>query len=216
MKILAIDTAGADCGVALYDAASTTLLASEQETIVKGHAERLMAMIEAVLGHAGVSMADIDRVAVSVGPGSFTGIRVGVSTARGLGLALEVPVLGISSLQALAHAAAGNGRPVLALIDAKRGEVFAQVFDEAKKALSEPAAMTIEDARALQDQYPQAILAGSGVRLLSGAEPAISIYPVAAIAQLAADANNATPKPAPLYLRGPDAKPQTGFAVARQ
>ncbi len=94
MIVLALDTAGVDCAAALYDSETGRVLAEVCETIGKGHAERLMAMIDEALAASGLALADLDRVAVTVGPGSFTGIRVGVAAARGLALALGIEAVG--------------------------------------------------------------------------------------------------------------------------
>jgi tRNA threonylcarbamoyl adenosine modification protein YeaZ len=112
MLLLAFDTAGPQCAVALArgDQDSFEILAGATERIVRGHAERLMPMIEAALDQSGLSFGDIDRIAVTIGPGSFTGVRVGVAAGRGLGLALGIPVLGIGTLHALAAMAVESHR----------------------------------------------------------------------------------------------------------
>src|SRR4051812_18694458 len=104
MLVLAIDTAGPDCAVALarFDADRIEILARGAESIGRGHAERLLPIIESVLSQAGCSFHDLDRVAVTVGPGSFTGVRVGIAAARGLALALNIPAVGVGTLDALA------------------------------------------------------------------------------------------------------------------
>src|SRR5687767_11705385 len=124
MKLLALDTAANLCSVAVLDVESGTILAASSEDIGKGHAERLMTAIEQVAATARISIADIGKIAVSIGPGSFTGVRVGVSTARGFALALKCPAVGISTLQALAYDAAKqfSHRPILSIIDARRDE----------------------------------------------------------------------------------------------
>lgn len=105
MIVLAIDTAGVDCSAAVYDAQNSVVLAEVSETLGKGHAERLMAMIDEALAKAGRDLREVSRIAVTVGPGSFTGIRVGVAAARGLALALGVECVGVSTLAVLAATA---------------------------------------------------------------------------------------------------------------
>ncbi|MGQ3295635.1 MAG: tRNA (adenosine(37)-N6)-threonylcarbamoyltransferase complex dimerization subunit type 1 TsaB, partial [Shinella sp.] len=102
MILLAIDTAGTGCYAALYDTDQDTILGAAGADIGRGHAERLMDFVDAALDAAGMTLQDIGRIAVTVGPGSFTGIRVGVAAARGLALALGVPAVGVSTLAALA------------------------------------------------------------------------------------------------------------------
>ncbi|MCO6187377.1 tRNA (adenosine(37)-N6)-threonylcarbamoyltransferase complex dimerization subunit type 1 TsaB [Rhizobium sp. L1K21] len=218
MKLLAIDTSGADCSAAVYDCDAAAVLAERQETIGKGHAEKLMGMIDAVLHDCGLDMAEIGKIGVVVGPGSFTGIRVGVSVARGFGLALGVPLASVTTLETLAYDAvrqSGSEEPILTVMDAKRGQVYLQLFGADGGALDDPFVMEIDAARAFYAANP-ARLAGSGSALLRGfeASPEIDHLPIDVVAAIAA--RKATGKPAPLYLRGPDAKPQAGFAVARQ
>lgn len=219
MIILAIDTAGADCAAALYDSGRGVVLAERTETIGKGHAERLMAIIDAVMVSAGLPLQAVERVAVVVGPGSFTGIRVGVAAARGFALALGVEVVGVSTLAVIATETlegreAGDDRPVIAAIDAKRDELYLQVFSASGAPLSQAMAVSVEEGRIISAGYPASTLAGSGSRLLAWREeqPSTDRFPIGLVASLGAIS---TEKPKPLYLRGPDVRPQEGFAVAR-
>ena len=217
MIVLAIDTAGADCSAALYDATEDRLIAAETETLGKGHAERLMGMIGAVFAKGGVSRDAVDLVGVTIGPGSFTGIRVGVAAARGFGLALSVPVAGVTTLEALASCAfsAGATAPLIAAIDAKRDEIYAQIFEGRLAPRDEPMALNVLDAKAL--------LTENGITLVgTGADPMGQVsafadqYDILSVARIAATRAKAPGKAAPLYLRGPDAKPQAGFAIERR
>ncbi|MCM2291561.1 tRNA (adenosine(37)-N6)-threonylcarbamoyltransferase complex dimerization subunit type 1 TsaB [Allorhizobium sp. BGMRC 0089] len=214
MILLALDTAGADCAVALYDSERDNLLSCVSETIGRGHAERLMGMVDAALDTAGLTLEHVGRVAVTVGPGSFTGIRVGLAAARGLALGLGVECVGIGTLPVLAadwRKRHGRG-PVLAAMDAKRGEVYAQCFDAAGHPFADPGLLSLDDFLRLAGDW-QGAIAGSG-RALMGEEPMPDHFPIAEVARLGAAAPYSG-KPKPLYLRGPDAKPQTGFAVER-
>ena len=216
MIILALDTAGVDCSVAILDGRTGGVLASRTERLGKGHAERLMPMLNEVLAEAGIALTAVGRIAVTVGPGSFTGIRTGVAAARGLSLALKVPSVGISTLSMLAAEwqAEHPGLPVIAAIDARRGEIYAQAFAADGEALGEPAALDVEGARALAARHGAAVT-GSAAPLLDGlpaGEP--DHFPPALAARLALAIENAD-KPKPLYLRAPDAKPQAGFALSR-
>ena len=222
MIVLALDTAGVDCAAAVYDSGGDRLLGDITETIGKGHAEHLIALIDRVLAKAGLTLDQIERIAVTVGPGSFTGIRVGVAAARGFALALGIPAVGVTTLAVIAavHRPQAAGRPILVAMDAKRGEVYLQTFGADGLPVNEPQAMLIEDAQALAAEF-DGLLAGSAVPLLraeAGTTPVdtiANVFPIADVARLGA-AMEVGDKPKPLYLRGPDAKPQLGFAVARQ
>ncbi|MGH6859280.1 MAG: tRNA (adenosine(37)-N6)-threonylcarbamoyltransferase complex dimerization subunit type 1 TsaB [Phyllobacterium sp.] len=226
MKLLALDTAANLCSAAILDTESGRMLAEISEDIGKGHAERLMAVMEHVLAQAETDLDDIARIAVSVGPGSFTGVRVGVSTARGFALALKCETVGISTLEALAHDAGGifPGRPILSVIDARRDELYAQFFAEDGKAASQPAVTTLPPIIAqLQALSADPVLAGSGAALVNAqldrkldiavAGATGSIRAFAALGALRGPGPDA---PVPLYLRGLDVKPQQGFVLKRQ
>ncbi|CDZ26408.1 tRNA (adenosine(37)-N6)-threonylcarbamoyltransferase complex dimerization subunit type 1 TsaB [Neorhizobium galegae] len=220
MIVLAIDTAGVDCSAALYDSAAGKVLSEITETIGKGHAERLMAVIDEALAAAGLPLKAVERVAVVIGPGSFTGIRVGVATARGLGLALGVESVGVTTLEALAVKFLGEhkGQPVVVAMDAKRNEVYTQAFSANGEALSQPAALSPEDASELAKSH-SAVMTGSWTEHSLGKEVAEhdgrDRFDIAVVARIAAEKPVDAQRPKPLYLRGPDAKPQTGFALAR-
>jgi tRNA threonylcarbamoyladenosine biosynthesis protein TsaB len=218
MKLLAIDTAGVDCSAAVFDASTGVVLASATDRIGKGHAERLMAMIEDVLSSAGLGLSDLDRLAVTVGPGSFTGIRVGVAAARGLALALKIPSVGVSTLETMAKSALRDhpGQAVIAAMDAKREEIYAQVFGPDGSALTPPAIVSLEDLRQLADRHA-ARVTGTAAALLAGDLPTgePDRFDIETVARIGAQANPDVARPKPLYLRGPDAKPQDGFALAR-
>ena len=224
MLILALDTASHLCSAAVFDAGAGRLAGQCVEDIGRGHAERMMAVIDAALQEAGAGFADLGRIGVTVGPGSFTGIRVGVATARGLALALEIPAVPVTTLGAIAAAAdpeKSAGRPVMALLDARRGEVYAQLFSPENGPLDEPQALTPAAAAEIAGSRGAALI-GSGAPLvaehLTESLPILgtaSAADIADVARLAATAPEGRP-PAPLYLRSPDAKVQAGFALARQ
>lgn len=217
MIVLAIDTAGVDCSVAVYDVSTDTVLARTQETLGKGHAERLAAMIDEVMHAASLVPGGLGLIGVTVGPGSFTGIRVGVAAARGLALALGIPAIGVTTLEVLAETARRDGETgaIIATIDAKRGELYVQCFDQQGKATDEPRALLLDDARALIASS-QATSVGSGGAALANTLAEADHFDIDTVARLAARQPKVTGKPAPLYLRGPDAKPQAGFAIERR
>ena len=126
MKILAVDTATKSCSVAIIDAGS---LSAELTTLKdQTHSKHLMELIHNGLGMSGFSAADLDGLAVTIGPGSFTGLRIGVSTIKGLAHALDKPVVGISSLDALAWQCADRSYLICALLDARKGEVYSATY----------------------------------------------------------------------------------------
>jgi tRNA threonylcarbamoyladenosine biosynthesis protein TsaB len=126
--ILGLDTATAGTAVAVWapDGPSVERRDDPPPGARPAHAGKLLVLVEEALDAAGAGWDDIDRIAVGVGPGSFTGLRLGIATARGLAQARDIPLVGVSSLAALAAAAKGDSPPyVVAVIDARRGEVFA-------------------------------------------------------------------------------------------
>lgn len=136
MKILALDTAMSSCSVALvdYNHSGNVIECSKSKSIVKGHAEYLVPMIQSVVSDSGCLFDDIDLLAVTKGPGAFTGIRVGLATAGGMSLALSVPVAGFSTTQAMAYTYLRNSKPVhkgniIVLIETKRKDYYCEIFD---------------------------------------------------------------------------------------
>lgn len=220
MLTLAIDCSARFCSVALYQGASDNILASACPDIGRGHAEQLPSVLQSVLDSAGVNLQQVDRIGVTIGPGSFAGIRVGVSFARGLALALCVPCVGVSSLEAIAiPAALQNAKSVMAVLDAKRDHVWALLVDADGKMLAPAAEMMPEAAADLARQTGCALI-GSGAALLTGLAAQI-LSDVAApaiedVARLAARMDPADNPAEPRYLRDADAKPQTGFALPHE
>lgn len=218
MIILALDTAGVDCAAAVFDSGSDTMLGEASEMIGKGHAEHLMGIVDRALSQAGKKLAMVERIAVTIGPGSFTGIRVGVAAARGFALALNVPTVGITTLETMAAAQRLKtpSRAVLAAMDAKRDEIYLQSFSAEGEPLDEPRAVPTAEAIAFASSFDGEIT-GSAAPLL---RPELTgdhanAFPISIVARLGAAADPSSGKPKPLYLRGPDAKPQAGFAIAR-
>lgn len=232
MNILGIDTSFESCSVA---AGSGLLSARPQitgrlETMATGQAERLMPMIQEVMGEARLTFSDLHRIAVTVGPGSFTGMRIGVAAARALSLALKVPIVAFTSLEVMAMSAQFRGfdpaRGALAIaIDARRGQVYFQPFLPGEPPECEtPRLVTIADAAALPGEGGLTF-AGSGGGLVAEAARAAGRTAEAILPGLApsmADAlkysavrRTVAAAPRPLYLRPPDAKPQEGKSLAR-
>lgn len=222
MIVLALDTAGADCAACLYDAADDRVLATAQETIGRGHAERLMGMIDDVLREAAITIREIGRVAVTIGPGSFTGIRVAVAAARGFALSPGVDAVGVTTLDVLAnvHVAENSpAAPFAVAMDAKRGEVYWGEYNPDGTAASAPSILSLDAAKAARaGRLPGFTITGSAATLITGegGNEGGDRFPIAVVARLGAAMPAGSPRPAPLYLRGPDAKPQEGFALARK
>lgn len=217
MKLLAIDTSAHVCGVCVYDSDVDRVISEESRDIGRGHAEVLMQLIENCLVRANVSYNNFSRIGVTIGPGSFTGVRVGMAVARGLGLSLDIPVVGVSTLEACEASARETGYlgELLSLLDARRGEIYCKTGNENGFVASYEAV-----AQKISGTAPS--LCGSGALLLNEAcslslpivhtqdAPVIGV-----VARLSVAANVNTSPPEPLYLRSADAKPQTGFTLER-
>lgn len=209
MIVLGLDTALSACSAAVTR--DGEVLAALSEPMQRGHQERLALLVQAVMQAAGLPFAAVERVGVTVGPGSFTGLRVGLAFAKGLGLALDKPCVGVGVLEALAASAPGPGLTA-AVIDAKRDQVYLQAF-AGGAALMAPDALDIGTAAArLAELWRDGplTLVGPGARLLAGISPEAQVIEraapdPAAICALAA-AKPASAGARPLYLRAPDAK----------
>ena len=206
MIVLGLDTCLSICSVAIRD--GERVRASAREVMARGHQERLAPMAQAVMAEAGLAFTELHRIAVTVGPGSFTGLRVGIAFAKGLAAALDLPTVGVGTLEALAAEADGL---VFAVVDARRGQVYVQGFDDGR-ALMAPDAVTAETAAARIAELSMGrpmTLVGSGAALVADLAPTAAIIPAEGadarhVARLAASRE---PKPLkPLYLRAPDAK----------
>ena len=216
MKLLALDCAGLACSVALWR--DGTIVAEQTREMARGHAEALMPMLGEVMAAADERLDALDRLAVTVGPGSFTGIRVGLAAARGLALAIGCPLIGVGTLAALAEGAGLVERAnhtVLAVLDARRGQVYAQAFDERLTPQASPRACLASEA--LIGLAAPILLVGSGSALVAAAHGGARLdrattpdFPEAArVATLAVrQGERARPghEVAPLYLRGPGAQ----------
>jgi tRNA threonylcarbamoyladenosine biosynthesis protein TsaB len=214
LRILAADTALGACSVAVLD--DEKILAHRLVEMQRGHAEALAPMAEAAMRESGIAFADLDRLAVTTGPGTFTGQRVGLAFMRGLRIALKVPLIGIATLEAMAaQACMVSGKPNAAVLhDARRGEVYALLAKDGAVVFG-PLIAPFEDAVAqIQNavaDFASLALAGTAAEAacarLPGAFMTSVIYPDALwVARLAHVAPEPMDVPRPLYLRAADAK----------
>jgi tRNA threonylcarbamoyladenosine biosynthesis protein TsaB len=226
MRVLALDTALHACAAAVLDTQRRDLVASETRTMTRGHAEALMPLVARVMDAAHIEFAEIDRIAVTVGPGSFTGVRVGIAAARGIALAAGKPAIGLTTLAAFTapHIAAGFPGTVVPVIDARHGQVYMQAFGPGGRAIIAPRLASVRDAIEAA-RTGAAMIVGSAADLVAAqwpsGEPPPTIVAGGApdigwVARLgaAAQADRASPKP--LYLRPPDARPQDAARLPRQ
>jgi tRNA threonylcarbamoyladenosine biosynthesis protein TsaB len=208
LPILALDAAGAACSAALWR--DGAIAAHRRRPMQRGHAEALMPLLLEVLAAAGTGFADLGRIAVGVGPGSFTGIRIALAAARGIGLAAKLPVVGVDSFSAVAAALPLPPRPgeaLLVVIDSRREALFGQYYDDTLTPLGEPHVLNPDALLARRPAGPL-LIAGDGASLLPAAAAARiaegeQAVDATAIARLAA-AGGALRQPRPLYLRPPD------------
>jgi tRNA threonylcarbamoyladenosine biosynthesis protein TsaB len=213
MKCLAFDcTAGACAAAVLVDGA---VVAARTAAMARGHTEALVPMLQSVVAEAAIVFTGLDLIGVTVGPGAFTGIRIGLATARGLALAAGVPVAGVTTLAALAASVPQQGRAILALVDTKRGDFYAQLFAADGTDLSQPEVAAAADLASLVGRRAAVIVGDAPDEAIADllARPGFSRAAPAtvdpgALARLAVvrwRAGTALP-PDPLYLRPPEAK----------
>lgn len=220
MLILAIDTALDACAAGVLDTRVSRLIAHESLPMKRGHAEALMPLIARVMQQSGIGFADLHRIAVTTGPGSFTGLRVGLSAARGLGLAAGKPVVGLTTLTAYAAPVVSRNEPhpIISAIDARHDHVYFQVVGGDGSPLIRPRVAPVAEAlEAARLGAPHIV--GNAAQILADRWPADAPQPRQVDAQPAPDITwigwlgaAVTPENAPArpyYLRAPDAKPQT-------
>jgi tRNA threonylcarbamoyladenosine biosynthesis protein TsaB len=193
----------------------------------RGHAEALMPMVARVMDAARLEFSDIDRIAVTIGPGSFTGVRVGIAAARGIALAAGKPAIGLTTLAAFTapHVAAGFAGTIIPVIDARHGQVYMQVFGPGGRAVFAPRLAALREAVEQARSRAPALVAGSAADLVAAQWPADDPPPevvtagapeIGWVARLGAAAQEDRGMPKPLYLRPPDARPQDAARIAQR
>ncbi len=217
MVLLAIDTSASWCSAAVYECNSKQVLASRSDEIGRGHAEILMGQIDACLHECEVGYAGLGCLAVTIGPGSFTGVRVGMAAAKGLGLSLLIPMVGISTLEAAKARAIelGAKEPVAVALDARRNETY--FLGPNQPAHTKP--MPELENWLVEHKGP---VCGSALAHVSDSiRKQLNIIheeahtPIDVIARLGSQKQSSHKMPEPLYLRSADAKVQSGFALPR-
>jgi tRNA threonylcarbamoyladenosine biosynthesis protein TsaB len=218
MLILAIDTALDACAAGVLDTVAGRLIAQESQAMKRGHAEALMPLIARVIEQSGIAFAALDRIAVTTGPGSFTGLRVGLSAARGIALAANKPVVGLTTLTAYAAPLVSENceHPIISAIDARHDHVYLQAVSGNGSSLIRPRVASIEEALGAA-RFGAPHLVGNAARILAErwpaqAPPPLRVDPqpapdIAWVAWLGAAVNPNTAPARPFYLRAPDAKP---------
>jgi tRNA threonylcarbamoyl adenosine modification protein YeaZ len=228
MNILALDTSMGACGSAVL--AADGRVVAREELMARGHAEALLPMVAEVMAEAGLDFAKLDLIAATLGPGSFTGVRIAIAAARGLALVSGTKLWGTDSLTVMANAALASGavetggKPFAVAVDARAAMLYFGLYTAAGDKLDGPVLIAAGDAVALLPE-DVAVSVGSGAEALAAAAlqrgrklqaklPELEPGAVA-LATLAQDAGETLPALRPLYLRPPDAKPQASAAVAR-
>lgn len=199
MFTLAIDTSSNDLSIALLN--GNKVVDYLDQTMERGQGEVLLPLIQDLLTRGKIKASDLTAVAVAVGPGSFTGVRVALATARGIGLALDIPVYGVTNFEAAAY---GLDRAVTVVLDSKRGDYFTQSFDQTGHPIDAP---RIQSSDALKQKLPFTA-AGNGAEQLHqeiGCDTLEKKMPTAvAVAHVALSRTDHALAPEPLYLREAD------------
>ncbi len=222
MIVLAFDTATSSCAITVWR--DGDVLAEAQEILERGHAEVLVPMIENVLAEAKLTYQDLDLLAVTVGPGAFTGIRIGLATARSLALASQLPLVGVTNFEALAHATPESergspenlNRKIMVVLETKRADFYACLYDQNLSLLAEPSAVDEAGLLALAGAGPLLVLGDATDRALpilrradiditiSSSGPHVAPAIVAELAAAVLSSGTALAAPLPLYLKPPD------------
>lgn len=227
MRILAIDTALGACSACVLETGATQPVAIEQVAMERGHAEALMPMIERVMGKVEGGFSSLDRVAVTIGPGSYTGLRVGISAARAIAFAAGIPAVGVSTLAATAAPLIGRegGRVIAAALDARHGQVWFQALNAQGKELVSIRQVNHRDAARAIGAGPVSLVGPAALAVANEAW-AIGLDAVVVddarapdviwVARLGMIADPQSAPPRPLYLKEPETTPQDRARLPRR
>jgi tRNA threonylcarbamoyladenosine biosynthesis protein TsaB len=227
MRVLAIDTALAACSAAILDTEQGGIVASESLPMLRGHAEALIPLLGRVAAAARVAFRDLDRVVVTTGPGSFTGLRVGIAAARGIALSINKPAVGLSTLSAYAapYLADDENTPVVVAIDARHQHVYLEAFGPGGRSVIAPRLAPLREAARAAAEAPARIV-GSGAQAVADALPSTHAVPILLdprgapdidwVARMGAALPEGQSPPKPQYLRAPDAQPQNAAQLPRR
>jgi tRNA threonylcarbamoyladenosine biosynthesis protein TsaB len=227
MRLLAIDTALAACSAAVFDTQQGGIIASASLPMLRGHAEALMPLIRRIMDEAGTAFRDLDRVVVTTGPGSFTGLRVGIAAARGIALAINKPAVGLSTLSAYAapYLADDDNASVVIAIDARHSHVYLQVFATGGRTVTGPRLAPLNEAVRAAAAAPARIV-GSAAQLVADGLAVTDATPLRVdaagapdidwVARMGAALPEGQSAPKPQYLRAPDAQPQNAAQLPRR
>ncbi|MER5854301.1 tRNA (adenosine(37)-N6)-threonylcarbamoyltransferase complex dimerization subunit type 1 TsaB [Streptomyces sp. NPDC059688] len=214
MLLLALDTATPAVTVALHD--GTDVIASSSQVDARRHGELLLPAVDRVLAEAGLKLEAVTAIVVGTGPGPYTGLRVGLMTADTFGLALGVPVHGLCTLDALAHAADIEKGPFVVATDARRKEVYWAKYADSRTRLTDPA---VDRPADIAEQVAGLPAVGAGALLYPDTFPSahepehVSAAALASLAARRMAAGEELPAPRPLYLRRPDAQVPKNYKV---
>ena len=202
--LLVLDTSGPSLGVGLFDPQGVPV-GERRQIVGRGHAETLLPAIRTLMDETGSKPADLSRIAVVAGPGSFMGLRVGLAASRAMALALGIEAVGVSRTRALAR---GHGA-IEIVLDARRGAVFREAFSEAGEPIADPSGRSLEALPVGEYRSNAVRWGGSGARLAGMDEKHIAFDDdTPTLRHVAALARIAPLPPVPVYGRGADAKPQ--------
>jgi tRNA threonylcarbamoyl adenosine modification protein YeaZ len=229
MNILALDTSMGACSAALLtrDGAERRLVLREAP-MARGHAEALMPMVAEIMEESGVAFAELDLIAATLGPGSFTGVRIAIAAARGLALVTKAKLFGTDSLAVMARLARDTGSfesgPFAVAVDARRGMLYLGLYDEAARTQNGPLLIAPDEAlHLLPPKLRIAVGSGAGLLAEAGARAGRALETrlpelqpsASALAEIAYASGESLPTLRPLYLRPPDARPQAQAVLRR-
>lgn len=204
-------------------------LAAESIRMERGHAEALLPLLDRVMSRTEGGFSRLDLVVVTIGPGSFTGLRIGIAAARAVGLAVPCPVVGVSTLSALMAPLLDAEPPppgiVVAAIDARGGRVYAQAIGASGRIIIPPSVLTLREVVRALGSGPVTAVGSAAAAVVTEAlsvgldarvHPAPPDPELLWVARLGAAADPDEAVPRPLYLASPDARPQDGYRLPRQ